>query len=137
MILTTIFKRDIIFSVIIMKKEKLKESDVSLQSDLTATDQSAALQAEETDKKAKKEKPKKIKEVKEKPVKEKKVKEKAVAPSVAEGKVKPEKVKRQKVKYKFSSPSKAEKIGIAVTVATIAVVVGLAIFLSFFLYLVY
>ena len=102
-----------------MKKEKEKLNE-TLEAEISLTE--AAPAETNSEKKPKKEK------------KEKAPKPEKVKPEKAE-KVKEE--KKQKVKYKFSSPSKAEKIGIAVTFATIFVVVGLGIFLSFFLYLVY
>ncbi len=122
-------KGDIIFSEKTMKKEKEKLNE-TLETEITLTEASPAeAESEKKPKKEKKEKTPKPEKVK--PEKAEKVK----AEKPKKEKVKKE--KKQKVKYKFSSPSKAEKIGIAVTFATIFVVVGLGIFLSFFLYLVY
>ena len=107
-----------------MKKEKEKLNE-TLEAEISLAE--AAPAETNSEKKPKKEK-------KEKAPKPEKVKPEKAEKVKAE---KPKKERKQKVKYKFSSPSKAEKIGIAVTFATIFVVVGLGIFLSFFLYLVY
>ncbi len=119
-------KGDIIFSEKTMKKEKEKLNE-TLETEITLTEASPAeAESEKKPKKEKTPKPEKVKPEKAEKVKAEKPKKEKV-----------KKEKKQKVKYKFSSPSKAEKIGIAVTFATIIVAVGLGIFLSFFLYLVY
>ena len=109
-----------------MKKEKLN----SLQTDSAETIQP---QAAENEKEAKNKKPKKVKAEKPKKIKAEKP-EKITEKTVTDKKAKP---KKEKIKYKFASPSKAEKIGIAIVFSAIILVVGLAIFLGFFLYLVY